>query len=196
MLRARIDKGWVSRVYGRREPAQIVVFESTGTGPQEFITFLLPSRAGQPVTVEPRSTVYAAANAFQVTANLTHDVLLFSDASRPVDCEPLTAQGLIAWSRFHDFAFDRGFLIGGRRFETSDGYGFQAESPVRHCSLRQIDGLIRIAVNGGEPSGLEAGEQSRISAANGTTFEFSQPDPMFGQCSGLALSKTTSEAIN
>jgi len=196
MLRARIDKGWVSRVYGRREPAQIVVFESTGTGSQEFITFLLPSRAGQPVTVEPRSTVYAAANAFQVTANLTHDVLLFSDASRPVDCEPLTAQGLIAWSRFHNFAFDRGFLIGGRRFETGDGYGFQAESPVRHCSLRQIDGLIRIAVNGGEPSGLEAGEQSRIWAANGTTFEFSQPDPMFGQCSGLALSKTTSEAIN
>jgi hypothetical protein len=194
-LRARIDKGWVSRVYGRREPALVVVFESTGTGPQEFITFLVPAREGKHVTVEPRSTVYAAANAFQVTANLTRDIVLFSDASRPVNCEPLRAQSLIAWSRFHDSVFDRGFMIGGRQFETSDGYGFKAESPVRQCSLRQVDGLITVAVNGGEPIGLEAGEQSRIFAANGTAFEFS--DPMFaGQCSRLALSKTTSEAIN
>ena len=64
-------RDWVSRVYGRREPALVVVFESTGTGLQEFITFLVPSRRGSTRHCRTPFDGHAAANAFQVTANLT-----------------------------------------------------------------------------------------------------------------------------
>ncbi|HWP43369.1 MAG TPA: alginate lyase family protein, partial [Blastocatellia bacterium] len=39
-LRARVTQGWVSRCYGHREPAPVVVFEAEGEGPQEFITLI------------------------------------------------------------------------------------------------------------------------------------------------------------
>lgn len=37
---ARIETGWVSEAYGRRESAPVGVFEATGTGEQEFLSFI------------------------------------------------------------------------------------------------------------------------------------------------------------
>jgi uncharacterized heparinase superfamily protein len=37
---ARIEMGWVSTAYGRREPAPVAVFEMTGSGEQEFLSLI------------------------------------------------------------------------------------------------------------------------------------------------------------
>ena len=37
---ARIEEGWVSEAYGRREMAQVAVFEATGSGEQNFLSFI------------------------------------------------------------------------------------------------------------------------------------------------------------
>ncbi|HEX5735899.1 MAG TPA: alginate lyase family protein [Blastocatellia bacterium] len=37
---ARIEEGWVSEAYGRRDPAQVAVFEATGSGAQELFSFI------------------------------------------------------------------------------------------------------------------------------------------------------------
>ncbi len=37
---ARIEEGWVSEAYGRRDRAPIAVFEATGSGVQEFLSFI------------------------------------------------------------------------------------------------------------------------------------------------------------
>ncbi len=45
---ARIENGWVSTAYGRREQAPVAVFEATGTGEQEFFSLITTERAGKP----------------------------------------------------------------------------------------------------------------------------------------------------
>jgi hypothetical protein len=39
---ARIEEGWVSEAYGRRDPAVVAVFEAKGSGAQEFLSFISP----------------------------------------------------------------------------------------------------------------------------------------------------------
>ncbi|MCI0392809.1 MAG: heparinase II/III family protein [Acidobacteria bacterium] len=51
-LQARIEQGWVSRCYGRRQPAPVGVFEASGWGRQTFITVLIPVAPGGRVDVE------------------------------------------------------------------------------------------------------------------------------------------------
>ena len=42
MPSAHIEEGWVSEAYGRRDPAPVAVFEATGSGVQEFLSFISP----------------------------------------------------------------------------------------------------------------------------------------------------------
>src|SRR6185503_14400871 len=46
VVRARIARGWVSRVYGHRVRSLVAVFEAEGEGPQQFTTFIIPSMSG------------------------------------------------------------------------------------------------------------------------------------------------------
>jgi hypothetical protein len=46
-LRAHIESGWVSRCYGQREAAPVVVIETEGRGDQHFVTLLIPRVNGE-----------------------------------------------------------------------------------------------------------------------------------------------------
>ena len=39
---ARIEQGWVSRVYAQRQPAPVAVMEIEGKGVQRFMTIIVP----------------------------------------------------------------------------------------------------------------------------------------------------------
>jgi hypothetical protein len=46
--RWRREEGWVSSCYGERRPAPVFVYAAEAAGAQEFVTLLVPRRAGQP----------------------------------------------------------------------------------------------------------------------------------------------------
>jgi uncharacterized heparinase superfamily protein len=46
--------GWVSRCYGQRQEAPVALIESRGSGPQEFVSFIVPAPTGGAPWLPPR----------------------------------------------------------------------------------------------------------------------------------------------
>jgi len=174
-INAQIQQSWVSRAYGYRERSQVAVFELTATGSQEFVTFLVPSYEGQAVSIDSLSTGVES-RAFQVSSFETTDYVLIGSNSNTAIGGFIASDGSIAWARFVNSDFQRGFLIGGSRFETDDGFGFRSEAVVRYASLRCLDEGLAVEING-DRFYLNENELAQHFSSNGISFEVFRPDP-------------------
>jgi len=112
-------------------------------------------------------------------------------------CGQLGGAFHFGWARFEDELFARGFLIGGHRFETSDGFSFRSSAPFNHCSFWRTENGFKGSINGATGFDLVVGEHIRKAASNGTAYEVSQPVCRFFTADGnWDLNDHTSEAIN
>jgi hypothetical protein len=94
----RREDDWVSRCYGAREAAPVFIYSRTDTGPQEFVTFLMPRRAREEEKFV-RETKAQGGRAFEVRGGSARDrLLLASDVQ--VQTENILSDGRWTWMRF------------------------------------------------------------------------------------------------
>src|SRR5439155_3141206 len=79
--RWRREDGWISPCYGTRTPAPVLVFSTTATGSQEFVTFLVP-RAAQAPKAQIQEIQARGGRAFEVQDSGVRDVLVIGSGLR------------------------------------------------------------------------------------------------------------------
>lgn len=94
----RREDGWVSPCYGTRSPAPVLVFSTTGTGPQEFVTFLVPRTARSPKAAL-REVEARGGRAFEVRDDAVRDVCLLGSGPA-VEGAGLVADFEWTWARW------------------------------------------------------------------------------------------------
>lgn len=199
---ACIEEGWVSRGYGKREPAPAVVFEFNGDGPQHFTTFIAPDADDRSLRIErerlagelnvPMQEVatdaVAQGEGFQIYSNQCRDVLLFAHNGAPFRCGPLTAGGSLAWARFAGNEFSRAVLMQGWMLETDDGFRFRSVERVHHCGIQRAIDRIECSINGAAPFFLSLGHGPLDVLIDGSSIEMYR--------SGFSGESSNHEAIN
>ncbi|HEX8097130.1 MAG TPA: heparinase II/III-family protein, partial [Pyrinomonadaceae bacterium] len=94
----REEEGWVSRCYAGRSPAPVYTFSASAEGACEFVTFLVPRRAGEPkVTIKERAC--ARGRAFELRDGDMHDLVLLGDGGL-IKTERVETDFSWAWARF------------------------------------------------------------------------------------------------
>lgn len=121
---ASVVQGWVSRGYGRREPALVAHFEVVAAGPQEFATFIMPSADKKTFRID-RSVESAYKTRFKISSGGVLDVVVL-DAARG-ESESL------AWARFVNNKMTNACMICGGSLETNDD---TLRAPIGSASTR------------------------------------------------------------
>ncbi|MCA1816662.1 MAG: heparinase II/III family protein [Acidobacteria bacterium] len=145
-----VERGWVSRCYGAREPAPVCRFAARGAGAQEFFTFVLPqgARSESATTVEGvrRKSDEARAGVFELRRGAAFDLLLTRDggeiAGDEGSCEDdrLTSDFAWTWARFDEAgALAEMILIEGRRCSVDGLTIFESRERVA-CVVVSRDG--------------------------------------------------------
>lgn len=141
---ARVREGWISRVYGQRDPALVLTFEASATGPNEFISFINPRGASanmfQTGRIPPGD---GRPSHFTMAAGKLMDSLITSDGDTLSEGSPLKVRGSLGWTRFADGALASAFLVRGRSLEVDGFVQFHSETPVEYCAIRFDSGPAR-----------------------------------------------------
>lgn len=110
-------ESWTSQCYGERSNAPFLRYVSSGIGPQEFFTFLIPEEAGfkRP---EVRETEIAGGRAFVINYRNYKDLFLFSDGEEIIRTEMFNTDFQFLWARMSDGEKlpEEFVLIGGSNF--------------------------------------------------------------------------------
>ncbi len=110
-------ESWISRCYGERTIAPFIRYVSTGVGPQEFITFMIPNEAGfdQPEVFESE---LAGGRAFVINYRNYQDLFLFADGEQIIRTELFNTDFRFSWARMSasEKLPEEFVLIGGRNF--------------------------------------------------------------------------------
>jgi hypothetical protein len=145
----RIERGWVSRVYGKRETAPVGIIEISGEGDQEVMSFILPFTAKQHGThVERQPTSVANTGAFTVTGKDLYDIVIAGNGIASVQCQKLRAIASMAWARFLKGKLARLCLVQGKEIEVSEGITLRSAEKVRHCVIQTQDDHLEITIEG------------------------------------------------
>jgi hypothetical protein len=182
--KTQIEDGWVSRCYGQRERAPVALFESTGEGPRQLVTFIIPGIACTggalwPPRIEegPRDAQEGAATegrpyrAFSIRSDEYQDLLVLSEQAEELATDRLRATGSMAWARLIGETFTRGCLINGRRFEIDHCVAFSSPATLGSCALQIDAGQIEITIHGATQFDLSYyNPQDRI-VVNSCTFD-------------------------
>jgi hypothetical protein len=162
----REEDGWVSTCYAERAPAPVLGFAGEGEGPQEFITFLVPSPAGADGEVRAREIEAAGGRAFEVHAgDGRRDLLLVGGATRAEGGKVETAAGGVAVGADFEWAWLRDFsaagvpeelvLVGGLRLSAGGREIIDAGGRVGYAVARRVEGAWQVetdAGRGGQPT--------------------------------------------
>lgn len=133
----RKESGWVSDCYGSRKAAPVLRFEKTGTGPQEFISLLVPRRAAQ-VSVSVREITAGVGRAFELKCgNALFDLLIIGDG-RMLESAQAVSDFEWAWMRLAPGggAPEQLVLLGGSRLVLNGREIFSAAERVDYLAAR------------------------------------------------------------
>ena len=164
-LAPRIEGGWVSRAYGERCAAPVAVFESEGTGRQDFLTLVIPGmvsegRAGAATRAATQLGREVAAaptgRAFAISSGTTQDLVIVGGGQTEVSYERLSAQAEIALARFEGPRFVSAFLSQGRSIEIKgeiqgeikDSFALRSPTQIRFAELTAAEGALQITIHG------------------------------------------------
>ncbi len=134
--KTRIEKGWVSRVYGKRKAAPVAVIETEGEGQQELIAFIIPGSASETTARSKSSYTVAAAELL--------DVIITDDG----ECERLAAQALMAIGRFTSGNLNSACLVQGKKLEVKDHIALHSPTTIRFGEIQINDSRIEITIHG------------------------------------------------
>jgi len=155
--RAQIEEGWVSRCYGRREPAPAALFEADATGSHEFTSFIIPTCTGgppwPPLVEEAAPAERGAATegrpykAYSIRLGNSQDLFLFGNAPGEFSSGALTASGSLAWARFPGDKFTRGCLIRGSKLDVVGNFAIDSESLMKYCAVELLSDRLDITIH-------------------------------------------------
>ncbi|MGA9772428.1 MAG: alginate lyase family protein [Blastocatellia bacterium] len=137
---ARIEEGWVSRVYGKRNPAPVAVIETEGGGQQELMAFIIP---GSKIETTAHSK-----NSYTVATAEILDVIITGDGAREVECEQLSAQASMAVGRFQGGKLASACLVQGRKLEVKNSFALHSQTAIRFGEIQINDSRIEITIHG------------------------------------------------
>jgi len=185
-LKPQIEEGWVSRCYGRREPAPVALFEAQGKGSHEFVSVIIPRNPcmggpPRPLLVEETAPSERGAategrpyKLYSISSGNSRDSFLFGDASVEQSSDPLTASGSLAWSRFHNDKFTRGCLIRGTRFEVAETLSINAPAAFRYCAIELASDWLDITIHDTHRFDLSFSTPLKNIVINKTVFDVSE----------------------
>jgi hypothetical protein len=142
-----MEDGWVSSCYGERAPAPVCKFSVSGTGAQEFYSFLLPRRAGA-AEAEVLEMEASGGRAFEIRDQASCDVLLAGSGAL-IETERITSDFKWAWARFanDEETLEDLVLIDGRRFSLNGQEILMLPEPVGYAVARRVDDKLRIEID-------------------------------------------------
>ncbi|MCS6873471.1 MAG: heparinase II/III family protein [Pyrinomonadaceae bacterium] len=121
-------EGWISDCYGRKFKAPVFQFISSGNGPQEFFTFILPDFADSEEKPYVSEVKVTEARAFAINFRQYRDIFLFTDGEQKIHTEFLSTDFRFCWMRLgeeklpEEYIFVDGksfFLLGREIFSRS-----------------------------------------------------------------------------
>lgn len=169
--RTRIEEGQVSRIYGERQRAPVAVIEAEGSGHQELITFLVPSR--QSLSVE-REANHRAGSIFRIAAGDAFDVALIGVDASSLESDSLAMRGSFAWARFSSGRLLRGCLIGGNKLEAAGQIKLDSPVTFRWCAIQINDDCVEITIHGGSRFDLSFTQPHDAIVVNKAPFTISR----------------------
>lgn len=161
----RVERGWVSRGYGHREPAPVAVFETDAVGNEQIVTAVVPAVPGeQPARVEP-----AGLAGFAISSRGVRDLVAAGGGEVASAGERIVAYGDFAWSRSIDGQVVAACLLGGSYLEIAGVVALRTPE-VAWCALAFGTDAIEISVRGADSFELTFPGPAPAVTAGGVTW--------------------------
>jgi hypothetical protein len=147
--RWQVGQGLVSRCYGESQAAPVCTFNiGEAGGEQEFVTFLIPRRAGA-LRAEVREAGATGGRAFTATAEGVRDRVLVGAGGSPVEADGFASDFECAWVRSVDEGLPEELvLIGGRRFLLDGQEVINQPERAEFVYARREGDALRVEING------------------------------------------------
>ncbi len=135
----------VSDCYGRKTDAPFLQFAASGTGAQEFFTFLLPSdiSSGAPHVEE---TEVRGGRAFVVNFRGYQDLFVFADTDQTVRTEIFNSNFRFLWARLSagETIPEEFVLIGGTNFSVGSREVINYSRPLEYATARRFGDKLNV----------------------------------------------------
>ncbi|MGA9997590.1 MAG: alginate lyase family protein, partial [Pyrinomonadaceae bacterium] len=144
----RVEDGWVSNCYGKREEARSCVFSQTSNTGAEFVSFLFPRNAGQGrVRVERIETT--GGRAFEIFDEDRRDLFALG-CGKLLEAEHVASDFDWAWARLSSGGdvLEELALRGGSRFYFNGAEILNLASRVGYVVARRVGDELKIEVDG------------------------------------------------
>lgn len=143
----------LSVCYGRKTDAPHLQFAASGTGAQEFFTFLLPSAAGAdaPQVLE---TAIDGGRAFVVNFRGYQDLFVFADGEQIVRTEIFNTNFRFLWARLSagEDLPEEFVLVGGTHFSLGGREIINYPSELEHAAARRFGNKLNVRTADGVSS--------------------------------------------
>lgn len=142
------EEGLVSHCYGEHMSAAVYTFTVTkATGPQEFMTFLVP-RHSQAARVKLQELLAVGGRAFAVREANVCDYVLIGEGDF-IRCERFASDFAWAWVRLNEDGArpDELILIGGRRFLLDGQEIINAPERAEYVYASRVGDELRVEMN-------------------------------------------------
>jgi hypothetical protein len=132
-------QGWVSRRYGEKSPAPVVILRLQAVLPAAVATLLraTPAAATESWRLAPLAARRAedpAALAFMVESDRRRDLVLYSPSGAPLEAGGWRSQGELCWARLSGGRVRRLLAVATRRLSGPHGTLLDHAAPVTHYS--------------------------------------------------------------
>jgi hypothetical protein len=154
----REEQGFVSECYGRRVAARVCVFSTEAEGPQEFVTFMIPTPAHS-ARVRVEEVEARGGRAFEVRDGERRDVLLVGEGGKgetplvaSVEPSLVASDFEWAWLRFERDSSvpEEMLLVGGSRLSLDGQEVLSAARRLAYVTARREGGALRVETDAGE----------------------------------------------
>jgi hypothetical protein len=145
---ACVASGWVSEVYGRREPAPVAAFSVSAEGPEEVLSVVVPSAD---LEQSPRIEPIGAGAGLTMDFGAAFDVVLRGNGREAGESTRLRAVAELAWARF----------AAGRAVAACFGSG----------SLVEVDGSFTLSTPHARFAAVSLGARVEVTIDGAATFE-------------------------
>jgi len=139
------EESTISPVYGKRVDAPLVRFASSGTGSQEFFTFLLPDETGF-AAPEVSEINLSGGRAFVINYRDYRDVFVFSDGEQIVQTEIFDTNFRFLWARLSpgEDLPEEFVMIGGTHFSLDGKEIINRPQALEFATARRLGNQVNV----------------------------------------------------
>ncbi len=141
-------ESWISNCYGERVNAPFLRFISSGIGPQEFFTFMLPVENGfdKPEVFE---TEVIGGRAFVINYRDYRDLFVFADSDQVVRTELFNTNFRFLWARLSqgDQLPEEFVLINGKNFSLGNRQVVNHPKNLEFAIARRLGNKLNVRTN-------------------------------------------------